>query len=118
MNVQRGEVVLVDYPYAAGGRAKMRPVLVIQNDRDNQRLLNTIVAQITSVTRRALEPTQLLIEIATPEGQQSGLRQDSVVNCVNLLTLDKGRVLRKLGSLPDSLMQKIDRCLKAALELP
>lgn len=118
MNVQRGEVVLVDYPYTAGGGAKVRPVLVIQNDRDNQRLLNTIVAQITSVTRRALEPTQLLIEIATPEGQQSGLRQDSVVNCVNLLTLDKDRVLRRLGSLPDSLMQKVNNCLKAALELP
>ncbi len=36
MNVQRGDVVLVDYPYAAGGGAKVRPVLVIQNDRDNQ----------------------------------------------------------------------------------
>ena len=118
MNVERGDVVLVDYPYAAGGGTKVRPVLVIQNDRDNQRLLNTIVAQITSVTWRALEPTQLLIEITTPEGQQSGLRQDSVVNGVNLLTLDKGRVLRKLGSLPDALMQKVNNCLKAALEFP
>ncbi len=118
MNVQRGEVVLVDYPYAAGGGMKVRPVLVIQNDRDNQRLRNTIVAQITRVTRRAVEPTQLLIEIATPEGQQSGLRQDSVVNCVNLLTLDKGKVLRMLGRLPDSLVQKVNICLKAALELP
>ena len=80
MNVQRGDVVLIDYPYAAGGGTKVRPVLVIQNDRDNQRLLNTIVAQITSVTRRALEPTQLLIEMGTPEGQRSGLRQNSVVN--------------------------------------
>lgn len=117
MNVQRGEVVLVDYPYAAGGSAKVRPVLVIQNDRDNQRLVNTIVVQITSVTRRVLEPTQLLIEIATPEGQQSGLRQDSVVNCVNLLTLDKSMILRKLGSLPHSVMQRINHCLKTALEL-
>jgi len=118
MNVQRGDVVLVDYPYPAGGGTKVRPVLVIQNDRDNQRLLNTIVAQITSVTRRSLEPTQLLIEITTAEGQRSGLRQDSVVNCVNLLTLDKARILRKPGSLPNALMQKVDNCLKAALELP
>src|SRR6266852_3725460 len=79
------------------GRTLVPPVLVIQNDRDNQRLLNTIVAQITSVTRRSLEPTQLLIEITTVEGQRSGLRQDSVVNCLNLLTLDKARILRKLG---------------------
>lgn len=117
MNVQRGDIVLVDYPYAAGGGTKVRPVLVIQNNQDNQRLLNTIVAQITSVTRRAVEPTRLLIEIATPDGQQSGLRQDSVVNCVNLLTLDRGRVLRRLGSLPDVLMQRVNNCLKAALEL-
>lgn len=95
----------------------MRPVLVVQNNRDNQRLLNTIVAQITSVTRRVLEPTQLLIDISTPVGQQSGLRQHSVVNCVNLLTLDRGKILRKLGSLPDVLMQHIDDCLKTALAL-
>src|SRR6266852_9156970 len=116
MNVQRGDIVLVDYPCAGGSGTKVRPVLVVQNNRDNQRLLNTIVVQITSVTRRALEPTQLLIELATPAGRQSGLRQDSVVNCVNLLTLDRGKVLRKLGSLPDALMQQVNNCLKAALE--
>lgn len=118
MNVQRGDVVLVDYPYASGTGAKVRPALVIQNDRDNQRLLNTIVVQITSVTRRALEPTQLLIELDASAGRQSGLRQDSVVNCVNLLTLDKEKILRKLGNLPDSALQLVNNCLKAALELP
>ena len=117
MNVQRGDVVLVDYPYASGTGAKVRPVLVIQNDRDNQRLLNTIVVQITSLAR-ALEPTQLLIELATPAGRQSGLRQDSVVNCINLLTLDREKILRKLGSLPHSSIQSVNNCLKLALELP
>jgi len=29
MNVQRGDVVLIDYPYAAGGGAKVRPALVV-----------------------------------------------------------------------------------------
>ncbi|MDB5322589.1 MAG: transcriptional modulator of MazE/toxin, MazF [Phycisphaerales bacterium] len=117
MNVQRGDVVLVDYPYSGGGGAKVRPALVIQNDRDNRRLLNTIVAQITSITRRAPEPTQIVINLATPEGRQSGLRQDSVVNAVNLLTLDKGKILRKLGNLPAPVMQRVNECLKAALEL-
>lgn len=117
MNVLRGDVVLVDYPYHARGGTKVRPVLVVQNDRDNHRLLNTIVVQITSVTRRALEPTQFVIALATPEGRQSGLRQDSVVNSVNLLTLDKGKIMRKLGSSPASVMKNVDICLKAALAL-
>ena len=118
MNVRRGEVVLVDYPYAAGAASKVRPALVIQNDRDNQRLSNTIIAQITSVTRRAVERTQVLVEINTPDGKLSGLRQDSVVNCVNLLTLDKKKVLNKLGEFSDPIMQNVDDALKAALELP
>jgi mRNA interferase MazF len=117
MNVQRGDIVLLDYPYPSGGGAKVRPALVVQNDRDNRRLVNTIIVQITSVTRRGLEPTQLLVEIATPEGQSSGLRQDSVVNCVNILTLDKAKILRKLGRLSDSLLQIVNECLRMALDV-
>lgn len=117
MRVGRGDVVLVDFPFSTGGGAKVRPGLVVQNDRDNQRLVNTIVAQITSRTFRALEPTQYLIRLATPEGRQSDLLQDSVVNCVNLATLHESKILRTLGSLA-SQMHQIDACLKAALGLP
>ena len=46
MTVNRGDVVLVDYPFTTGG-AMMRPALVVQNDRDNARMTNTIVAQIS-----------------------------------------------------------------------
>lgn len=49
------------------------------------------VLLITSVTRRVLERTQLLVELSSAEGRQSGLRQDSVVNCVNILTVDKSK---------------------------
>ena len=66
MTVQRGDVVLVDFPFTGGAGAKVRPALVVQNDRDNQRLLNTIVAQVTGMTKRSLESTQVLIELATP----------------------------------------------------
>ena len=118
MNVQRAEVVLVDFPYSSGTGSKVRPALVIQNDRDNARLTNTIVAQITGTTHRALEATQVLIEVATPEGQQTGLQFDSVVNCVNVATLDKGKVLRKLGVFSVALMRKVNDALKVALDLP
>ncbi len=53
MKVRRGDVVLIDYPFSRGGGAKVRPALVVQNDRDNSRLENTIVAQITSRIDRA-----------------------------------------------------------------
>ena len=114
----RGDVVLVDYPFASGGGFKRRPALVVQNDRDNARLTNTIIAMITSHTARAYEATQLLSEISTPEGQRSGLRQDSAVICTNLFTIEKRLVLQRIGVLSSNLMSQIDACLKATLELP
>lgn len=118
MNVQRSDVVLVDFPYSVGRGSKVRPALVVQNDRDNVRLTNTIVVQITGSTHRVLEATQVRIDQNTPEGRQSGLRFDSVVNGSNLVTFDKTKVLRRLGNLPDALMRKVSDALKAALELP
>ena len=51
MKIQRGDVVLVDFPYPSGTGSKVRPALVIQNDKDNARLVNTI-AQRTGRWRR------------------------------------------------------------------
>jgi mRNA interferase MazF len=118
MTVRRGDVVLALYPFASGAGATTRPVLVVQNDRDNQRLTNTIVVQITSNLRRAREPTHRLIELATPEGRQSGLLTDSVVSCVNVVTVHESRITRVIGSLPPATMADINNCLRAALALP
>lgn len=60
MNVQRSDVVHVDFPFPSGLASKVRPALVIQNNRDNDRLPNTVVAQITSTTLRAMEAKQVL----------------------------------------------------------
>jgi mRNA-degrading endonuclease toxin of MazEF toxin-antitoxin module len=89
----------------------------VQNDLDNGRLLNTIVAQITGNTQRAGESTQVLVEISTAAGKQSGLQFDSVVNCVNLVTLDNNSAKRRIGKMPDVLMAKVNDALKSALEL-
>ncbi len=116
MNVKRNAVVLVDFPFPSGAGSKVRPALVIQNDKDNLRLLNTVVVQITGTTHRSLEPTQVLIEIKNSDGTLSGLRFDSVVNCINIVTLDKSRIRHELGFLPEGLMKKVTEALRIALD--
>jgi mRNA interferase MazF len=80
----RGDVVIVEFPYADGRRGKNRPSLIIQNDRDNQRLTNTVVAMISGNIRHAAEPTQVLIDPAADSGASSGLHGPSVVKCCNI----------------------------------
>jgi mRNA interferase MazF len=118
MILSRGDVVLVEFPFAAGEASKLRPALVVQDNANNARLDTTIVAMITSRTLRApLEPAQLLIDPASDEGQCSGLRSLSAVNCANLHTIDKRNIRRTIGSLPGTAMQQVGACLKAALGL-
>lgn len=56
MHVRRGDIVLVDFPYASHRASKLRPAVVVQNDVDNLRLRNTIVAQITTRLHPVTQP--------------------------------------------------------------
>ena len=49
MIVKRGDVVLADLPYGDRARRKIRPALVVQSDRNNQRLDDVILALITTL---------------------------------------------------------------------
>lgn len=116
MKVQRGDVVLVNYPFASGVGTKVRPAVVVQCDRNNRRLDNTIIAQVTSRTRFALsEPTQLLIALDTLAGKTSGLLQDSAISCENLFTIRQDVISRKIGILSSDVMKKVDECLMESL---
>ncbi len=119
MKVQRGDVILLDHPFSDASGSKVRPALVVQADYRNALLTNTIVAMITrNISRVGTDPTQLLVDINTPEGQTSGLLATSAVTCGNLFTVHEDHILKKIGELSDVLMQQINVCLKAALELP
>jgi mRNA interferase MazF len=117
MTVRRGDVILTRVPHAAGGRGKKRPAVVVQADGYNQSQRFVIVAEITSNLTNATDPANLLVEVATPDGQATGLAQDSVITCLQLATISQDRIARMIGQLPAGLLLKLDSCLKAALGL-
>lgn len=116
--MKRGDVVIVGFPYADRPGAKNRPAVIIQNDRDNGRLANTVVAMITGNTRYVSEPTQLLLDPSAPGGGALGLRGPSAAKCCNLFTVAQKHVLRVIGRLSPELVEQLDECLKAALSRP
>jgi mRNA interferase MazF len=92
---------------------------VVSSDHNNLRLQDAIVAVITSTTVHAKpEATQFLIELAGPEGKQSGLLNDSAVKCERLHAILQTLIKRTVGSLSPAGMLQINDCLKAALEIP
>ena len=117
MSYNRGDILIALVPNADGSLPKARPVLVVQSDVYNARITNLLVVGITSNLKCAADPACLLIDVSTPDGQATGLRQDSVVSCINIATITASLVAKKIGQLSPAFLQRVDDCLKVALEL-
>lgn len=116
--MNRGDIVLVNWPFSDRTGSKVRPALVVQADQLNLPLDDTVISTITSSRRRNIgSSTQVLIKTDTTDGKQSGLRMDSIVQCENLLTIDQKFIIRTLGTLSDQIMQQVDNGLRAVLNL-
>ncbi len=90
-----------------------RPVLVVQADAFNQsRIASVVVAVVTSNASLATAPGNVLVR-----GEDSGLPKNSVVNVSQLLTLDKSRLIDRVGRVPFPLMQQVDEGMRLVLSL-
>lgn len=116
--MNRGDVVLVPFPFQDRPGEKIRPAVVVQSDAENRRLGNTILAMITGNLDDAGKPTTVLADPRTADGAGSGLIGPSLIKCYNLATVRQWPILQIIGHLSDALMHQVNQALKAALELP
>lgn len=118
---RKGDVVLVAFPYTTDDgqtQTKRRPAVIISNDYNNARLDDVLLVPLTSnVTRAAREPTQVVVEMNTPEGKAGGIRLDSVIDCTVIATIPKTLLVSKIGCFPNEVMERVDMCLMIALSI-
>jgi mRNA interferase MazF len=115
MPYSRGDVVLVLFPDSNLITAKRRPTLVVQADRLQTGLAQTIVAMITSNLSRAGHPSRVAVTRSTPQGSRMGLLSDSVIMTDNLATVLDSECERVIGHCDD--MRPIDAALRVTFGL-
>jgi len=115
MPYRRGDVVLVVFPNSNLRSFKKRPALIVQDETVHTGLPQRVVACITSNMART-GTTRITIHQNSHEGQQMGLRTDSVIVVDNLVTIPDRAVEKVIGSCPA--MGSIDSALKMLFQLP
>lgn len=111
--MKRGDVYLADLSDANGSeQGKVRPVVVIQNNRGNKYSPTTIVACLSSkvYSKHHLPTHYLLLE-------GLGLKYKSMIMCEQIRVLDKSRLIKKITKLDKRHMMHIDRRIKISLDL-
>jgi mRNA interferase MazF len=109
----RGEIYLVNFDPTIGAEIrKTRPGLILQNDIGNRYSPITIVAAITSFQGEELYPTEVRVRSGG-----TGLSADSIVVLNHIRSIDKQRLIRRIGRLDGSTMQQVNRALQISIGL-
>lgn len=105
MVIHQGDVYWLTFRGSGSEPEARRPALVIQHDRYNRSALRTtVVVAITTNLRLAAKPGN--VSLRRGEG---GLPERSVVNVTQPQTVDRDRLVAKLGSLRRARLDEVLR---------
>ena len=107
--MQKYDVYYCDFGKNLGSeQSGLRPCIILQNDKGNKYSPTTIVAPITSATKKKL-PTHCELQLEFVHG---------TVLLEQLRTVDKSRLIKYCGNIDDlQLQKKIGKLVKISLGL-
>lgn len=105
--IKRGDMYYADLsPVVGSEQGGIRPVLIIQNDVGNRYSPTVIAAAITSQTNKSRLPTHINIS-----SKDFGLMKNSVILTEQVRTIDKSRLMEKIGEVDENVMEKVNSAL-------
>lgn len=111
--IRRGDIAIANLePVTGSEQGGIRPVLIIQNNILNIHAPTTIIAPITSKIYTKNYPTNVQFFSST-----SGLKKESTILLNQIRTIDKERIIRKIGEIDFEIMKRVNIAIKVSLDL-
>ena len=105
--IKRGDMYYADLsPVVGSEQGGIRPVLIIQNNVGNKYSPTVIAAAITSQTSKSRLPTHINID-----SSNFGLMKNSVILTEQIRTIDKSRLMEKIGQIDEETMIQVNSAL-------
>jgi mRNA interferase MazF len=117
MTLQRGDVVLVPFPFTDLMRQKARPAVVISSERFNASSADVVLVAISSRLPASPNDTDFILQHGSTGFQATGLRVSSVIRTTKLVTLQQSLIYTTLGKLDSRLIDELDGRLARAVGL-
>ena len=109
---EKGDVILVPFPFSNQSAVKKRPAIVISSNAYNKISSDVVIMAITSQTEKTIGIGECLIK----DWQNAGLLKSSAIKPA-ISTIEQPLVLKKLGSLSRGDFISIENALKEILDL-
>lgn len=110
--MMRGDVYLVDFEPSIGAEIKkVRPALIISCNEANRHLKTVMVIPFTSNISN-IYPFEVLIT-----KNESGLDQDSKLKIPQMRAIDRSRLKKFIGALPEEKLNLVEKAIKLHLAM-
>lgn len=110
--VERGDIYYADLGKTIGSvQGKIRPVVILQNNKGNKHSPTVIVATLTSkVRKKRTLPTHVVFKV-------DGLPRESIAQLEQITTIDKRQLLNFVCQMPKAAMEQIENAARISLDL-
>lgn len=108
---QRGEIYMADLGTRVGSvQGGTRPVVIISNPLNNKYSPTVNVLPLTTRTKNNL-PVHVTV------GLESGLTHESTILAEQVLTLDKSKLIKLVGTCPQEIMNKVTKAIMIQMSI-
>lgn len=114
MTINKGDIVLVQFPFTDLSQTKLRPALVLL---ENAILNEVSLCFISSQNVDNLSSDEFALDTSDPEFPNTGLRISSKVRVTRIVTLQRQLIIRRLGKLGANQMQTLNTVMIQAFQL-
>ena len=113
MNIKRGEIYIASLDPVVGKEiSKTRPVVIVSNDKNNKFSGTVTILPITSGSLKKTYPFEVFLH----EGA-GNLPKDSKIKADQIRTLDKSRLVKKIGTLGKNEIAEMNKAASIHLGL-
>jgi mRNA interferase MazF len=113
--LNRGDIVLVTFPFTDLTGMMVRPAVVVSSDSFNRSSEDAIFLFITAKTHRSLYDFR--VNKSDPDFTGTGLKKASTFRASKVMCLEQGLARRHLGRASQSILDKTSAALKLLLDI-
>jgi mRNA interferase MazF len=110
----RGEIWLLDWnPRRGSEQGGFRPGIILQSDLGN----HAAGARTTIVVPLTTQGRAYAFYVPVPKAKDNGLPADSWANATQVFTVDKSRLIKRLGKVTPAQLKALAEALSSVLEI-
>lgn len=114
--MERGDIYVANInPRSGSEQSGTRPVLIISHNSFNKipnwkSIIVLPISTSNNQAKRSLTIVKLL-------ENEAGLEKESIALCHQITTLDKSKLIKKLGSVSEDRMKEVEKAIKYSIEI-